>query len=231
MMDDRAHDQLEAHIARITSRPGIPLHVRDAIAAELRAHFEDAVEAGSADPLADFGNTELIGNLVARAASRRDGGGTMRLMGLACTAILIAAAIAMGGTITAFVNIPSIILVIGLGCTFGMTAWGPNVFFGAYVAAAKALLAPGSSIAALYAARVIRGHILQVYGAGVIGVSIGLIQMLVTLDDPSTLSISLAVMLLPPFYSLCLAEGLLRPALRAIEFGGNDTRPEGGTAA
>ena len=140
----------------------------------------------------------------------------MRLIGLFASILLIGAAIALGGDPAKFVNIPSIICVLGLSWAFGFTAWGIE-FFRSYFTLAAVLFAPNVAIVPSQHPKVIASHIAQIYGAGAIAMMIGLIQLLLTLNDPTTIISALSVVLIAPLYSVFIAEALLRPGARAME--------------
>jgi len=77
--------------------------------------------------------------------------------------------------------------------------------------------------------RMLRGLITFTYAGAVMGIFIGGIQMLATLDRPSQIGGSIAIALVTVFYALVIAELILRPALRRIEWllhdGGRHDQP------
>lgn len=219
-------EELLRAIDAIASKPGIPLDQRDAVRDELIAHFEDRladspglIATTQIAKLADeFGNTECIAALIARAAQRRAGGSSMRLMGFFLFVALIAVVIFMGSSVWVFINLPAFIAVIGLSIAMGLTAWGPRKLLTIHGAVATTLFPGLTNEVSPDCAPLIRGHISQVYAAGAIATLLGFVQMLASLDDVSQIGGALALITLALFYSTCIAEGLLRPVLRHVEY-------------
>ena len=148
------------------------------------------------------------------------------MLGLLVAVSVIAGAMLLGSAdawdIALFVNIPSIIFVLGLGCGLELMAssvpdlkralWGLRVL--AVEAAPDGVSRRDASI--------LRDLSLRLYVAGVVGVLIGVVQLLTNLDDPAQLGRGLAVAILPLLTAFLLAEVVLRPAAQRITFLGAD---------
>ena len=117
---------------------------------------------------------------------------------------MLLAAMMMGGSIMGFVNAPSIIIVICGTIAFSLAHHSKSEIGDALNAAfgSDEVSADDASkhLAVFATLRMI------VYGCGVTGVLIGLIQMLQNLDDPSSIGPAMAVALLCSLYSVVLAE-------------------------
>lgn len=123
--------------------------------------------------------------------------GTLGLSGL------IMAAIVMGGGY-GFVNIPAGLFTFGISFFLLLISFGPD--FIAFIPASLLCLfcspvRPNQRFAeiAKYGSR-------YVIGGGTIGALIGMIQMLSSLSDPSSIGMGLAVALVMPFYAILASE-------------------------
>ena len=127
---------------------------------------------------------------------------------------LFAAAIMMGGTFMAFVNAPSLLVVFGGFISITLAFHSPGEFYDAVCAGlCSQEMNPADSkrhVAVLSTART------TVMGSGVAGVLIGLVQMLQSLEDPSTIGPAMAVALLCALYSVMLSELLLGPMINRV---------------
>ena len=139
------------------------------------------------------------------------------ITGFALAISTVVFVIMLGGHPELFLNVPALVVVVGLTTAIGLMAYGTRDL-------ARALFAMRVVVARLPVgllrhrdADVLRGLTVYVYASGIIGSSIGIIQILATLDDPSTLYPAVAVASLPVFYAVLASEGLLRPAARLIE--------------
>jgi type III secretory pathway component EscS len=126
--------------------------------------------------------------------------------------------IGMANALHFFINIPSIVIVLWLGSAMGVLSYGLRPFLRALRDVRLLLLVVAQSDLSDDSPRVLRGLAVQLYAAGIIGMLIGLVQLLATLDDFNKLPIGFAVCLLTIFYAAVLAEGVLRPAIRRMEF-------------
>ncbi len=143
------------------------------------------------------------------------------ILGLVVTVATIAGAILLGPTgvcgVAFFVNIPSIIFVLGVGCgsalmassarDLGRALWGIRVL----------TTVPSPDDVSPQDASILRALALRLYIAGAGGTLIGLVQMLASLDDPAQISSGLSVALLTVFTAFVLSEVLLRPAAQRID--------------
>jgi flagellar motor component MotA len=141
--------------------------------------------------------------------------GTLGILVAFCSLLVLTVP---GGSVTHFINIPSIVFVtcVALGlqlATVGGTALSDLslglrlLFFESPSSALRAGLATDLRAFARY-----------LYVAGVIGTIIGLIQMLANFHDWSSLSFALVTMALTPFYATILAECIVRPCANRIDY-------------
>lgn len=106
------------------------------------------------------------------------------------------------------VNVP---VMLGLGfMTYGKQYWQLFTAIGTLFRTS-----PASDPSAL--CKIVRSSIIYAYAAGVIGVFIGTIQILRNCDDPSMLPLAWSVNILCLYYSVLIAECILRPAQKRIE--------------
>jgi flagellar motor component MotA len=133
----------------------------------------------------------------------------MRLIFLLIALGLVIGTIAIDGYPMAFINAPSILIVLGGGFFFAIGAHG-------YPALANAISAAGNSEindreqASTHATVLftLRNCFL---GAGSVGTLIGQVQMLEQMDATSTMGPAFAVSLLTLFYGIMLAELIVTP--------------------
>jgi flagellar motor component MotA len=147
----------------------------------------------------------------------------MRFIYLILALGLIDAAILLGGELSLFVNAPSILIVVGCGFSFTLAAHGYAGLKNAMSAACGTKInngKEGSSHALVLLT--LRNSFL---GAGAVGTFIGLVQMLVSLDDPSLVGPSLAVALLTMTYGFILAELVVTPAMDRMLVHGDAANP------
>lgn len=134
-----------------------------------------------------------------------------------------------GGSAVAFVDLPSMLLVLGGGVAFSLAALGFRPLARACVHAAQAIDGPGGAavrgdrgVASLSqtvvlpadarqsaaALQTVRGAF---WGSGVAGVLIGQVQMMQSLEDPSAIGPAVAVSVLSLLYAAFLAELIVAP--------------------
>lgn len=124
----------------------------------------------------------------------------------------------LGGSITHFINIPSIVFVtcVALGlqlATVGGTALSDlslglrSLFFESPPSALRAGLATDLRAFARY-----------LYVAGILGSIIGLIQILASVSDWSVLGAALSTAAMSAFYATILAECIVRPCANRIDY-------------
>lgn len=126
-------------------------------------------------------------------------------------------AISVGGSVGAFINVPSVIIVLGVSYFVGIAAYGWRDFnYGV-----KALLfvyrkrVPSSL--GIRHVNIIRSMRLYVVLSGILGFLVGSVQMLANLDDPSAIGPAVAVAILTIFYSVFLILFIIQPALSFLE--------------
>lgn len=140
------------------------------------------------------------------------------ISGIGAAASLLLVTIALGGPPEHFANIPSAIVVIGvvLGLQLmmhGARGLGDNLrAFRVFVVNVSPASLDREAPANL------RSMVVHLYAAGVIGMTIGLVQMLSNMDDPSQVAPALAVSMLTVFYAAVLSECLVRPCANRVEY-------------
>ena len=125
---------------------------------------------------------------------------------------LFLAAMLLGGSLMTFVNVPSILIVIGGLICFGLAHHDAGSIKDAIGHALGNEPSPNlqKDISVLATLRK------TTYGSGVAGTLIGLIQMLENLDDPSNIGPAMAVALLTALYSVLIVEFIIDPMTNRI---------------
>ena len=121
---------------------------------------------------------------------------------------------AMGGPLNSFIDLPSVLIV--LGPTVCLTSGYHS--FGGLMSAIRAAIGTGTLSAVdahnyihtLLTARRIAG------GSGALGGLIGMVNMLSHMDDPSAIGPAMAVLLLSILYAVMLSELVLSPLLNRL---------------
>ena len=129
---------------------------------------------------------------------------------LGCGLMLLA--ICAGGNFMAFVNLPSVAIVIAGAIFFSLAHHRFDDITEAFQNALSSDASQNSQkdIAVFATLRK------TTYGSGVAGTLIGLIQMLQSLDDPRSIGPAMAVALLTALYSVVLVEFLIDPMVNRI---------------
>jgi flagellar motor component MotA len=136
-------------------------------------------------------------------------GNLMKLIAALLGSGLFLAAMALGGSIMMFVNIPSILIVFGGTLAFSLTHHSPSELSSAFSAAfSRTNTSVKNTTRHLAVLSTVRKTL---YGSGLSGVLIGLIQMLHNLEDPSRIGPAMAVALLCSLYCVFLAEMGIAP--------------------
>jgi flagellar motor component MotA len=136
----------------------------------------------------------------------------IRFLFVALGSALFAAAIIIGSDFMTFVNLPSVLIVVGGTVCFSLA----HHCFDDIKAAIQGALGnqaaqnPQKDIAVLATLRK------TTYGSGVLGTLIGLIQMLQNLDDAAKIGPAMAVALLTALYSVMIVEFLIDPLVNRI---------------
>ncbi len=146
------------------------------------------------------------------------------LLGIIGFFALIFLMILIGGRIGFFVNIPSIAMVGGGTIFLSMIAFNLShvrhllslilQIFSPFTSNVKDITPMDS--------KVLHSMIVFLYASGIIGVFIGAVQLLAAVDRYPEIGAPIATMLLCPFYSLILAEGIMRPLAHHMENQIND---------
>jgi flagellar motor component MotA len=118
-------------------------------------------------------------------------------------------AILMGGNFAMFINLPSLLIVLGGGLFVTLSFHSPTAVKNALV---KGWVGATNSPDELKQYRNVLGTMrTSVVGSGILGTLIGLVQMLAHLDDPTKLGPAIALALLTLVYSVLLSELYLAP--------------------
>ncbi len=125
---------------------------------------------------------------------------------------LIAAAMLMEGSFSAFISLPSLLIVISGMCCFSLAHHSFSDIKQAFQHALSDSASPNLQKDLSVIATVRK----TTYGSGIAGTLIGLIQMLQNLDDPSRIGPAMAVAILTAFYSVLLVEFLIDPMANRI---------------
>jgi flagellar motor component MotA len=136
----------------------------------------------------------------------------MKLLFAIIGTALFLAAMLLGGTLWAFYNMPSILIVTGGLVCFSLAHHDYSSIKEAIGHALGNEPSPNvqKDISVLATLRK------TAYGSGVAGTLIGLIQMLQNLDDPSNIGPAMAVALLTALYSVLIVEFIIDPLSNRI---------------
>ena len=141
--------------------------------------------------------------------------GTLGILVAVCSLLVLTVP---GGSVTHFINIPSIVFVtcVALGlqlATVGGTALSDLslglrlLFFESPSSGLRAGLATDLRVFARY-----------LYVAGILGSIIGLIQVLASVSDWSVLGAALSTAAMSAFYATILAECIVRPCANRVDY-------------
>lgn len=126
---------------------------------------------------------------------------------------IVLLAISLGSRVTIFINVPSIIVCAGGTIALSCIAFSFHDLIHALLSILRIIIPwslPKEHITP-EDPEILHSMIVYLYASGAIGVLIGAIQVLVSLDDFSGIGAHIATILLCPFYALLGAEGILRP--------------------
>ena len=136
----------------------------------------------------------------------------MRFVGFVLSLCVLTAAMAFGANLLLFVNLPSAIMVLGLG--LGTVAFGHGIpSLGLLLRAAFGDVASDRTAEAAAVAQTASQSFVQ---AGWIGFLVGAVQMLAQMDDPKAIGPAVAVALLTVFYGYTLSTLLWLPTQRRM---------------
>jgi flagellar motor component MotA len=138
----------------------------------------------------------------------------MRLLYLLGGLGMIITACAMGVHIQAFINIPSLLITVGGGLLFTLTAHGAGSLKAAVDVGFFDKAAADND--AKKHAQVLQTLRTTVLASGGLGLVIGWVQMLVQLDDPTQIGPAIAVSILTVLYAIFLAELIVAPAIHRV---------------
>ena len=133
--------------------------------------------------------------------------GRMLLGGFIIFMVTVAAML-FGGSLVAFINLPSLTLVLGV--TLGVTVWSCSMQ-DVFLALRAALFAESLDESDTARGQAVFNRAADgAVAAGMLGTLIGLVQMLQRLDDPTAIGPAMAVALLTLLYGVLLGELCLR---------------------
>ena len=138
----------------------------------------------------------------------------MRIL-FGCSGIgLLIAGMADGGPIGGFINMPSVLIVLGTAIAFTLSFHTWSDVKDAFSAGFKSEALPPDQarkhVTVMSTARLVTG------ASGVVGTMIGLVQMLQSLEDPKHVGPAMAVAFLTLLYAVILSEFLLAPMMNRI---------------
>ena len=127
-------------------------------------------------------------------------------------AALLLAAVLMGSSLGAFINLPSMLVVIAGMICFSLAHHDAGAIRDALRHALSNDPSPNvqKDISVLATLRK------TTYGSGVAGTLIGLVQMLQNLDDPKSIGPAMAVAILTALYAVLIVEFLIDPLTNRI---------------
>ena len=132
------------------------------------------------------------------------------VLGLSC----IGGALAMGGSVSTFLDLPSLIIVVVVGFAFSIAAHGAGPVFSALAVGFGSSAAEGEDIE--FFAIVLQTLRSSLCAAGAVGFLIGLIQMLQNMSDPATIGPAMAVACLTVFYAVVFSELVVAPMVNRL---------------
>ena len=139
------------------------------------------------------------------------------VIGWVLAVLLAYAAVASGGNVRMFLNLPSALLVLGLSYFLGVAAYGRRDFnysLKALLFAYRRKLPHSLGIRHVGIIRSMRQYLIM---SGVLGFLVGVVQMLNHMDDPSAIGPAVAVALLTVVYGVLLVLFICQPAISFLE--------------
>lgn len=124
----------------------------------------------------------------------------------------------LGGSITHFINIPSIVFVICVALGLQLATVGGNALSDLSLGLRLLFFESPSSGLRAGLATDLRAFARYLYVAGILGSIIGLIQVLANFTDWSVLGVVLSTAPLTPFYATILAECIVRPCANRVDY-------------
>mgnify|MGYP007046933835 CR=1 FL=1 len=218
---------------------------KNAIRQELTQHFEEIyanVTAPNAQELIqEFGNPKDLAKLMTRGKCRVQNNtalNTSGLYGLSIFLFLLFCAIVLGGRILPFINLPGLVLSIALPVCLGVSSYGPTCFKTLWKLR-LIFYTPAIHETQNSDIKILKGLIQLSYASAAMSALVGSIHLLYQYN-PLHVSQSLDEMILNHYgivflvqfillsllYALILAEVILRPAIKRIQFHLNKTNKE-----
>lgn len=138
-------------------------------------------------------------------------------IGMMLVFCLVAFAVILGDSEAVFINVPSLIICIGLPIGLSLASSSVTDTVGALRSLRCLVISPKPGDITSRNAQVLRHMVSYSYAAGIIGAMIGGIQVLRQIDGLANIHVALSLSLLTLFYSTLISECILRPAARQIE--------------
>ncbi len=134
------------------------------------------------------------------------------ILGIGLSIGIIWAAILLGGNIWMFIDIPSLMIVIGGTSGLCLLSFGWPGLKTTLIAVGGVVRSPDKITATPITVRHLREMIRFLYGMAALGIGIGFFQILAYMHNPSSIGPAMAVALLTPLSASLIAEFLVRPA-------------------
>lgn len=139
-------------------------------------------------------------------------------IGMLLVFCLVAFAIVLGDD-GAFLNVPSLVICIGLPIGLSMASSSAADTAAALRSLRCLLISPRAADVTIRNSQVLRHMVSYSYAAGIMGAMIGWIQLLRRVEETPNVYCGFSLSLLTMFYSVIISECVLRPAARQIESG------------
>jgi len=132
------------------------------------------------------------------------------VLGLSC----ILGAVALGGSVAAFFDLPSLLIVVVVGFAFSVAAHGLGAMVAALGAGFRSSALQGEDTE--FCAICLQTLRSSLCASGAAGFLIGLVKMLSNMSDPLAIGPAMAVACMTPLYALVFAELIIAPMVARL---------------
>lgn len=140
-----------------------------------------------------------------------------RLIGLNILFLMLAGTVMLGGNVGIYIDIPSIVMVIGVLFGGALLCFPVGQIIDALGAAFAGESAPHVTEWQRQSRIAVFARLYQLaWGGGLVGALLGLIAMLSNLSDPASIGAGMAVALIAPAYGALLAEFIFNPMQQIV---------------